>query len=132
MSQLTAKQSRFCQEYVVDFNATQAAIRAGYSEHTAYSIGWENLKKPEIASRLADLQSENATETQLTREFVIEGLMGIAEYGGSQVMAARVRAYELLGKHLAMFTDRLEVTQITRDMLTAELERLEAELADNG
>lgn len=45
---LTAKQERFCREYLVDLNATQAAIRAGYSQKTAYSIGEENLKKPEI------------------------------------------------------------------------------------
>ena len=47
-SQLTAKQERFVQEYLVDLNATQAAIRAGYSRKTAYSIGEENLKKPDI------------------------------------------------------------------------------------
>ena len=45
---LTNKQARFVEEYLRDFNATQAAIRAGYSEKTAYSIGWENLRKPEI------------------------------------------------------------------------------------
>lgn len=45
---LTAKQKKFCDEYVTDLNATQAAIRAGYSKKTAYAIGWENLRKPEI------------------------------------------------------------------------------------
>jgi phage terminase small subunit len=45
---LTAKQMRFCDEYLIDLNATQAAIRAGYSEKTAYAIGWENLRKPEL------------------------------------------------------------------------------------
>lgn len=58
-SGLTDKQRRFVEEYTVDFNATQAAIRAGYSEDTAYSIGSENLKKPEIdraiRSRLNEL-----------------------------------------------------------------------------
>lgn len=48
MNGLSDKQRRFCDEYLVDFNATQAAIRAGYSEKSAYSIGWENLRKPEI------------------------------------------------------------------------------------
>lgn len=48
------KQQRFIEEYPVDFNATQAAIRAGYSEKTAYSIGQENLKKPEIASAIQE------------------------------------------------------------------------------
>ncbi len=129
MSQLTAKQARFCLEYVVDFNATQAAIRAGYSEKSAHVIGWENIRKPKIAERLAGLQAEGATEVELTREFVIEGLMGIAEYGGPRMLAARVRAYELLGKHLALFTDRLEVTQIPDPALVRSwIEALESDL----
>jgi len=45
---LTAKQKVFVAEYLVDLNATQAAVRAGYSEKTAYSVGHENLKKPEV------------------------------------------------------------------------------------
>jgi len=49
---LTAKQEKFCHEYLIDLNATQSAIRAGYSEDTAHSIGWENLRKPEIKARL--------------------------------------------------------------------------------
>lgn len=49
---LTAKQRRFVEEYCVDFNATQAAIRAGYSETTASEIGWENLRKPQIKSKI--------------------------------------------------------------------------------
>jgi len=45
-NELTGKQERFCEEYVIDMNATQSAIRAGYSKDTSYSIGHENLKKP--------------------------------------------------------------------------------------
>lgn len=48
MARMTAKQRRFCDEYLIDLNATQAAIRAGYSKKTAYSIGEENLRKPEL------------------------------------------------------------------------------------
>jgi len=59
-TKLTAKQERFCYEYCIDFNATQAAIRAGYSEKTAYSIGVENLKKPEIENRISELQTDLA------------------------------------------------------------------------
>ena len=57
---LTAKQARFCDEYLIDLNATQAAKRAGYSEHTAYSQGQRLLKVVEIASRIEELQSEAA------------------------------------------------------------------------
>lgn len=59
---LTDKQERFCYEYCIDFNATQAAIRAGYSEKTAFTIGSENLRKPYIKERISDMQS-NLSET---------------------------------------------------------------------
>lgn len=59
---LTEKQKRFCDEYLIDLNATQAAIRAGYSERTAYRIGADNLRKPQIAEyidkRLKEKQSD--------------------------------------------------------------------------
>lgn len=55
---MTAKQERFCAEYLKDGNATQAAIRAGYSEKTAASIGSENLTKPEIKSKIAELRKQ--------------------------------------------------------------------------
>ena len=57
---LSAKRRAFVEEYIVDFNATQAAIRAGYSEKTAYSIGWENLRIPEIADDIERRISELA------------------------------------------------------------------------
>ncbi len=59
---LTAKQEKFCYEYCIDFNATKAAIRAGYNEKSAYSIGAENLRKPEIQKRIKQMQ-ENLAET---------------------------------------------------------------------
>lgn len=60
--ELTPKQERFCYEYCLDFNATQAAIRSGYSERTAGVIGNENLKKPYIQERIKQMQ-ENLAET---------------------------------------------------------------------
>lgn len=59
---LTAKQERFCYEYCIDFNATKAAIRAGYSEDTARSIASENLAKPNIKRRIEEMQ-ENLAHT---------------------------------------------------------------------
>ncbi len=114
----------------MDFNATQAAIRAGYSEPSASQTASRLLTNDKVQDLIVVLQAEGATETQLTREFVIEGLMGIAEYGGPKMLAARVRAYELLGKHLALFTDRLEVTQIPDPALVKSwIEALESDLA---
>lgn len=57
---LTNKQRRFCEEYVVDWNATRAAKAAGYSEKTAYSIGQENLNKPEILTYIKEIQKDLA------------------------------------------------------------------------
>lgn len=58
MDDFTPKQKRFCEEYIRDWNATRAAIAAGYSEKTAYSIGQENLKKPEIAAYIEEIQKD--------------------------------------------------------------------------
>jgi phage terminase small subunit len=66
MAALTDKMKRFCEEYLVDFNATQAAIRSGYSEGTAYSIGWENLRKPEIKAFIENRLKELALSSEET------------------------------------------------------------------
>jgi len=57
---LTPKEERFCQEYCLDFNATKSALKAGYSAKTAYSIGYENLRKPEIQKRIKEKQDNLA------------------------------------------------------------------------
>jgi phage terminase small subunit len=57
-NKLTDKQKRFCEEYVKDWNATRAAIAAGYSEKTAAVTGYENLKKPYIADYIEEIQSD--------------------------------------------------------------------------
>ncbi|MGK4923153.1 terminase small subunit [Bordetella hinzii] len=76
-SKLTDKQRRFVDEYLVDLNATQAAIRAGYSEKTAYSIGNENLSKPEIAEAIQAAQAERAKRTEITQDMVLRELAKI-------------------------------------------------------
>ena len=58
MAKLTAKQQRFCDEYLIDLNATQAAIRAGYSARAAKSIGNENLTKPDLQNYIKERMSE--------------------------------------------------------------------------
>jgi phage terminase small subunit len=75
---LTAKQEQFCLEYIIDFNATQAAIRAGYSEKTAHAMGAENLTKPLIAAKLAQLIGERQKRARKTGDDVIRELENIA------------------------------------------------------
>jgi phage terminase small subunit len=77
MAGLTAKQQRFVDEYLIDLNATQAAIRAGYSEKTAYSVGHENLKKPEIQKAIQEAQNKRAERTEITQDMVLQELAKI-------------------------------------------------------
>lgn len=76
---LTPKQELFCQEYLVDLNATQAAIRAGYSKKTAYSIGQRLLKNVEIQKRIAELKNKRSEKTEINAAYVIKRLTEIDE-----------------------------------------------------
>lgn len=127
---LTEKQERFCQEYLLDLNAKRAAVRAGYSEKTAYSIGHENLKKPEVSSRISELKKKRTERTEITVDYVLSGLKEVAErclqkspvmkwdYVSKQMVQVQDeegrfvwsfdsqganRAFELLGKHVGVF-----------------------------
>jgi phage terminase small subunit len=75
---LTDKQQRFIQEYLKDCNATQAAIRAGYSEDSAYEIGSKNLRKVEIEVALTEAKKQLAEAAQVEAEWVVKNLKSIA------------------------------------------------------
>lgn len=81
---LTVKQQRFIEEYMIDFNATQAAIRAGYSKRTAASIGDENLRKPAIAAMIDDKLHEAALNSGVTVDFVLKTYLKIIKLGMAQ------------------------------------------------
>ena len=68
---LTPKQARFVEEYLIDLNATAAAIRAGYSEKTAKSVGHENLTKPDIRAAIAEAMRGRSERTEITQDRVI-------------------------------------------------------------
>lgn len=74
MTKLTPKQARFVEEYLIDLNATQAAIRAGYSVHQARSIGHQNLLKPAIAEAIAAAQAARAQRTAVDADWVLRRL----------------------------------------------------------
>lgn len=74
---MTKKQKRFVEEYLIDLNATQAAIRAGYSPETAYSIGSENLKKPEIRVCIEKAMAERSKRTGINQDRIIMELAKI-------------------------------------------------------
>ena len=111
MAKLTPKQQRFVDEYLIDLNATQAAIRAGYSPKTAQQMGTENLSKPVIAEAINEAQQERQKRTLVTQDDVIRGLLTEAEWQGEgSSHSARVSAWAHLGKHLNMFTDKIDHT----------------------
>ena len=122
---LTAKQHCFVQEFSVDLNATQAAIRAGYSEKTATEIGYENLTKPHIREAVERALAKRAESTELRAGEVIDGLRREANYQGEgSSHAARVSAWSWLGKHLAAFTENVSIQRRMESMTDEELEEL--------
>ncbi len=150
MAKLTRKQKRFVEEYLIDLNATQAAIRAGYSPDTAKDMGCENLAKPNIKNEIDKAIAERSKRTGVNADRVVRELAKIAFSKASDVinfrdatlrvdaseddlaiiqsvkvktipmqngdgiereikLADKIKALELLGKHLGMFVDKSKV-----------------------
>ena len=121
MVALTAKQARFVEEYLVDLNATQAAIRAWYSQKTAQAIGTENLAKPVIKEALSARIQARSARTEITQDLVLTDIEKIkrdamrdrADQEGNVAMtnhAAALKACELQGRHLAMWNDKMALS----------------------
>jgi len=105
--ELTAKQQRFVDEYAVDLNATQAAIRAGYSVKTAGAIATENLAKPLIAVAIAAKAKKVSNKVELTAEGVIRNLQRVHEMAvDSGQLSAANKSLELQGKFLGIWIDK--------------------------
>ena len=86
MANLTPKQQRFVEEYLIDLNATQAAIRAGYSEKTARSIGQRLLTNVDIQKAIEDAQSKRAEQTQIDAAYVLRRLVEIDQMDVLDIM----------------------------------------------
>ena len=111
MNKLTIKQERFVEEYLIDLNATQAAIRAGYSVKTAQEQSSRLLSNVIIQNAVQSARNAMSERALVTQEMVVKGLLKEAEYmdeGSTQ--GARVSAWAHLGKHLGMFTERVELS----------------------
>lgn len=129
MPKLTDKQTAFVREYLVDLNATQAAIRAGYSERTASRIGPQLFGKTWVREAIEKAQAKRARRVEVTQDYVLSNLVEVVERTmqrapvtdrkGEQVTdeegravwtfdaKGANRALELLGKHLGIFTDKV-------------------------
>ncbi|GKH33491.1 terminase small subunit [Muricomes sp. OA1] len=147
---MTKKQKLFVEEYLIDLNATQAAIRAGYSPDTAKEIGCENLTKPNIRACIDREMAERSKRTGVNADRVVQELAKIAFVNAVDVidpktatvkedalsedtaaiqsvkvktfgddglereikMADKLKALELLGKHMGMFKDKVELSGV--------------------
>lgn len=122
------RQTRFAKEYAGDPNGSQAAINAGYSPKTAAAQASRLLKNVNIQKLIRQAETKTADKIELTHQYVLEGLMGIAT-DPDATHSARVRSFELLGKHQGMFTDRLEITQMpSRELVDEWITALEDDL----
>ncbi len=174
---LTAKQEAFCTEYLIDLNATQAAIRAGYSPDSANEIAAENMAKPSVSSRVAELMALRSERTRISADRVLTelarmGFSDIRDYftpedgirkvsalkddaaaalqsmkvtkkvvdydedGNAIVgdvvefkLADKTKNLELIGKHLAMFSDKIQITTNKAEDLTDD--QIAERLADS-
>lgn len=164
MAKLTPKQERFCEEYLIDLNATQAAIRAGYSVNTAREQGAQNLSKLNIQEKIAELKAERSKRTEITQDRVVKELAAMAfakatDYAsvanntvfikstaeltleqqaaivgikqtqaGIEIKLDKSKALEMLGRHLGMFNDKMElsgaVSNPYANLTEAELKKL--------
>lgn len=150
MAKLTEKQQRFVDEYLIDLNATQAAIRAGYSVKTANKQGWQLLEKSRIVEAISEKMAERSKRTGVNQDRVVLELAKIAFVNAADVIDSddatikagataddtaaiqsvkvkviptkegegvereirlndKLKALELLGKHLGMWNNKLDV-----------------------
>jgi phage terminase small subunit len=141
MAKLTAKQELFCKEYLIDLNATHAAIRAGYSEKTASVIGHENLSKPYLAEYIAELKAKRNEKIEIDAAWVLKSLKkvhdrcmqeeAVKDRDGAPTGEYKFehsganKALELIGRHtdVQAYKDRTEVRNINEDLSDEELEK---------
>ena len=128
---MTAKQRRVCQEYLIDLNATQAAIRAGYSKKNAQNIASENLAKPMVRKYIDAQMAKKDAELIASQDEVLRYLTSVlrGESVGTEIVVEgtgdgcseartmqkepsekdRLKAAELLGKRYGLFTDKVDM-----------------------
>jgi len=128
---MTPKQERFCEEYLVDLNATQAAIRAGYSQKTAQEIGAQNLSKLIISEKIAALMSQRSERTRITADMVLEELRYIAFSRMRRVMKWGPGGVKLLDSDELSEADEAAVSEVSQT-ITKDGGRIALKLHDKS
>lgn len=126
MAKMTAKQQRFCDEYLIDLNATQAAIRAGYSEKTAAVIATENLRKPNIREYIDTRMAEKEEQLIATQDEVMKYLTAVMRREYSEHVVVTLSAEESKYEPDANGTMR----KVTVKTESAEIVEIPARLSD--
>jgi len=108
---LSDRQRVFCEEYLKDLNATQAAIRAGYTTKNAKQVAFQLMENQAIRIAIDGLRAERSKGTDVTKDFVLRGIQkAIRQAEDANNMNAMLRGYELLARHLGMFIERTEIS----------------------
>lgn len=125
---MTDKQKMFCHEYMVDRNATQAAIRAGYSPKTAKSQGQRLLTKVDIKKYIDEHTEEQYERAGISADDVLNELVSIAMVDGVEITGKqKIKALELLGRHLGLFdTAKDKAAEQTLERLDSILKNIES------
>ncbi|MDP4109602.1 MAG: terminase small subunit [Bacillota bacterium] len=151
LQKLTAKQQRFAEEFLVDLNASQAAIRAGYSARSAYESAHQNMQNPRVRAYLDQMMAKLSRRTGVSQERIVRELARVAFVNAADVidfstasvssqassddtaaiaaikvkntptsegecsdceikLLDKLKALELLGKHMGMFTDNVNIS----------------------
>lgn len=127
---LSDRQKVFCEEYLKDLNATQAAIRTGYKESSAKQVGFQLMENQAVRIAIDGLRAERSKGTDVTKDFVLRGIqktIRLAEENNN--LNALLRGYELLAKHLGMFVDRTEISGPDGEAIRME-QKIKEDVAD--
>ena len=130
---LTLRQIKFAEIMAVgNVSGAEAARQAGYAGSNARRASHVNLKQPQVLRFIEDLRDAHARRNELSADMVTEGLLKLAHHADSS--AARVRAWELLGKTLGMFIDKTQIEQVTTfaDELESLQDEIKAAIAEKG
>jgi phage terminase small subunit len=113
-SKLTDRQDRFCLEYIIDLNATQAAIRAGYAENSAMEQGHQLLQKTSVLERIKDLKESRSKRTQITADRVIRELakIGFANIQDYIKTGNEAKDFSKISRRHAAVISSIKVTEI--------------------